>query len=186
MNQVVADGTNRIGDLEFRLVELEGGDVSQLSAMTTLGGGELPPVTRPSEPAPGIGGPELAVGEQAAFDAAKAAYDAGSYEDAVIGFATFSETYMGGPLTAEAHYLRGRSLDALGNTSGAARAYLEAFSGYPDGPRAPRALLDYGLALDVLGQRDVACTMLGEVTARYPDSDASIEAQTARGSLGCG
>ena len=27
VNRVVTDGTNRIGDLEFRLVELEGGDV---------------------------------------------------------------------------------------------------------------------------------------------------------------
>ncbi|MFT5363640.1 MAG: hypothetical protein ACI9VX_001263, partial [Dinoroseobacter sp.] len=31
VNRVVSDGTNRIGDLEFRLVELEGGDLSQLS-----------------------------------------------------------------------------------------------------------------------------------------------------------
>ncbi len=38
INRVVQDGTNRIGDLEFRLVELEGGDVSQLGETTTLGG----------------------------------------------------------------------------------------------------------------------------------------------------
>ena len=30
INRVVADGTNRIGDLEFRLVELEGGDLGAL------------------------------------------------------------------------------------------------------------------------------------------------------------
>ncbi|MEM8581831.1 MAG: tol-pal system protein, partial [Pseudomonadota bacterium] len=30
IDQIVTDGTNRIGDLEFRLVELEGGDLSQL------------------------------------------------------------------------------------------------------------------------------------------------------------
>ena len=28
INRIVSDGTTRIGDLEFRLVELEGGDVS--------------------------------------------------------------------------------------------------------------------------------------------------------------
>ena len=30
VERVVQDGTNRVGDLEFRLVELEGGDISTL------------------------------------------------------------------------------------------------------------------------------------------------------------
>ncbi len=38
IDQIVTDGTNRIGDLEFRLVELEGGDLSQLGETSTLGG----------------------------------------------------------------------------------------------------------------------------------------------------
>ena len=44
VNRIVSDGTNRIGDLEFRLVELEGGDIGALGETTTLGGGELPAV----------------------------------------------------------------------------------------------------------------------------------------------
>jgi hypothetical protein len=42
IDQVVRDGTNRIGDLEFRLVELEGGDLSKLGDTPTLGGGAMP------------------------------------------------------------------------------------------------------------------------------------------------
>ena len=38
IQSIVKDGTNRIGDLEFRLVELEGGDLSTLGETTTLGG----------------------------------------------------------------------------------------------------------------------------------------------------
>ena len=38
INRVVADGTNRIGDLEFRLVELEGGDLSKLKRVVKLTG----------------------------------------------------------------------------------------------------------------------------------------------------
>ena len=38
VNRIVADGTRRIGDLEFRLVELEGGDVGALGQTSTLGG----------------------------------------------------------------------------------------------------------------------------------------------------
>ncbi|MBC7156703.1 MAG: tol-pal system protein, partial [Rhodobacteraceae bacterium] len=40
IERIVEDGTNRIADLEFRLVELEGGDVSRLRETTTLGGAQ--------------------------------------------------------------------------------------------------------------------------------------------------
>lgn len=38
VNGIVSDGTNRVRDLEYRLVELEGGDVSKIDYATTLGG----------------------------------------------------------------------------------------------------------------------------------------------------
>ena len=69
--------------------------------------------------------------------------------------------------------------------SRAARAYLESFSGSPDGPRTPDALLQLGISLENLGQMQEACITLGEVTTRFPTSDASIEAQAARADLGC-
>ncbi|MHA3977730.1 tol-pal system protein YbgF [Halovulum sp. GXIMD14794] len=48
IDQVVADGTNRIGDLEFRLTELEGGDFSTLGETVPLGEGNTSaPVPRP-------------------------------------------------------------------------------------------------------------------------------------------
>ncbi len=190
VDRVVADGTNRIGDLEFRLVELEGGDVSKLGKTTTLGGtaeaervaaARVAPVISPSAGS----GPEMAVGEQADFDRAKAAYDAGSYDAAITQFEAFAQTYTGGALTTEAHFWRGKSLAALGNTSAAAKAYLEAYSGDPDGIMAPDALLELGLSLDTLGAADEACTMLGELTSKFPGSAASEEAQVARTNMGC-
>ena len=187
IDRVVSDGTNRIGDLEFRLVELEGGDVSQLGQTTTLGGaieGESLAAAAPVI-APADNGAQLAVGEQADFDKAKAAYDAGSYDTAANYFLTFTQTYTTGPLTTEAHFWRGKALTALGNTSGAAKAYLEAYSGDPDGARAPDALLELGLSLDSLGASTEACTMLGELTSKFPASPASQEAQEIRSNLGC-
>lgn len=184
IDRIVRDGTNRIGDLEFRLVELEGGDISKLGETTTLGGeAEVPAIA--AAPAPAIQGAELAVGEQADFDRAREAFDAGDYETAQIQFATFAETYTGGPLTAEAHFWRGRSLAALGNTSGAARAFLEAFSGSPEGVIAPDALLELGRSLDTLGQTDEACTMLNEVRARFPGSAAAVEATATQAEMDC-
>lgn len=194
IDRVVADGTNRVGDLEFRLCELEVGcDIASLGETPTLGGGATPSIAAPA-PAPAspsvnqefdTGGVELAFAEKEDFDRAKASYDAASYESAAEQFERFTETYQGGPLTGLAHLMRGESLSKLGLTSSAARAYLESYSGTPDGPTAPTALLRLGQSLDGLGQTEEACITLGEVSNRFPASDASIEAQTARASMGC-
>lgn len=186
IDQIVKDGTNRIGDLEFRLVELEGGDVSKLGETTTLGGGEMPGVPATVTPSTGpTPGGQLAVGEQADFDAARAALDAGDLAQAATLFANFVESYPGGPMTAEANFLRGEALARQGLVSEAARAYLDSFSGSPEGPRAPEALLKLGAALGQLGQMNEACVTLGEVANRFPQSPAVAEAQAARQALGC-
>ncbi len=184
VNRVVADGTNRIGDLEFRLVELEGGDVSQLGQTTTLGGGETPaptPLPDPSE-APAT---ELAVGEQADFDAASKALAEGNYGAAADMFAKFNQTYPGSPLAAQASLSRGRALDAQGDTREAARSYLASFSGDATGPAAPEALFELGAALGRLGQREQACLTLGEVENRFPAAPSVAKAKAEMVTLGC-
>ena len=185
IQRIVEDGTRRIGDLEFRLVELEGGDVSQLGETTTLGG-EDGLIPDPAEPAPeDEDGAQMAMGEQADFDAALTALEAGEYRAAADGFARFVEVYPGGPLTSEAHFHRGEALSALGETAPAARAYLESFSGAPEGPRAAQALFNLGRALGDLGQTQEACITLGEVGVRFPSSDLAPRADTLRRELGC-
>lgn len=190
VGRVVADGTNRIGDLEFRLCELEEGcDTANLPITQSLGGdaGAVPaPAVVPATPAPATGPtPELAVSEQADFDRAKGALDSGDFRGAADQFAAFTQSYPGGPLTGEANYQRGEALTRLGDTSNAARAYLEAFSGAPNGPRAPAALLKLGAALGLLGQTQEACVTLGEVGTRFPTAPEAVEATTAMRSLGC-
>ncbi|MBT8415908.1 MAG: tetratricopeptide repeat protein [Silicimonas sp.] len=201
VDSVVADGTNRIGDLEFRLCELEAGcDIASLGDTPTLGGGALPPATpAPQVPASDGGtalggvasgsidtsGMELAVAEREDFDRARKAYEDGDFQNAADQLQRFTDTYQGGPLTGLAHLMRGEALQSLGKTSSAARAYLESYSGTPDGPTSPTALLKLGLALDGLGQSSEACITLGEVTLRFPATDASIEAQAARAGMGC-
>ena len=189
VDRIVSDGTNRIGDLEFRLCELESGcDIGSLGDTPTLGGGALPAPVSPQPIAPvadPTGGVELAVAEREDFDRAKATFDAGNFEAAAEQLQRFTVTYQGGPLTGLAHLMRGEALQSLGLTSSAARAYLESYSGTPNGPTSPTALLKLGVALDGLGQTSEACITLGEVTLRYPDTEASIEAQAARASMGC-
>ena len=182
---VVSDGTNRIGDIEFRICEIDPAcDLSQLGRPAPLGGATLPPAVTPP-PQPGVGETEMAVGEQADFNRARAAFDAGDFAGAATQFQAFSQTYLGGPLTGEAHYWRGRAMEAQGNTTEAARAYLESFSGTPSGEMASDALLRLGLSLDQLGQRSEACLTLGQVPVRYPGSAPAAEAADARLRLSC-
>ncbi|MCX7644172.1 MAG: tol-pal system protein YbgF [Rhodobacteraceae bacterium] len=190
IDTLVRDGTNRIGDLEFRLCELEAGcDVSKLGDTPTLGGGAMPQAGG-AAPAAGAGGgtgggTTLAVGEQADFDRAKAAFDAGDFAGAAGLFQTFTQTYTAGPLNGQAHYWRGEALARQGDTAGAARAFLDSFSGAPSGPVAAQALFRLGQSLGELGQVQEACVTLGEVGVRFPGAPAAAEAQAARQALGC-
>lgn len=192
IDTVVRDGTNRVGDLEFRLCELEPDcDIGDLGETPSLGGvdvqGAATPLPLP-QPAPGGGGgdgPRLAVAEQGDFDRARAAFDEGDYARAAELFESFTLTYPGGPLSAEAHYLRGDAEAAQGSWSRAARAYLDAFTAAPDGTRAPAALTALGVALGRLGQVEEACITLAEVAMRYPGSAAVSEAEAERFRLNC-
>jgi tol-pal system protein YbgF len=194
VNRIVEDGTNRIGDLEFRLVELEGGDVSALGETTTLGGDAgtgavttgdraISPVT-PSGTA-GTGETQLAIGEEDDFKRAQSALAEGRYQEAVDQFAAFSVTYPGGPLAAGADLGRGEALEALGDTREAARAYLNSFSADPTGPIAAQSLFRLGRALGELGQTEEACVTLSEVAIRFPDDPAVAQAEDAKRALAC-
>ncbi|WP_435259774.1 tol-pal system protein YbgF [Thioclava sp. FR2] len=194
LNRVVTDGTNRIGDLEFRLCEVTPGcDIATLGTTPTLGGeaaiGSTDPNAAPpvvvGTPSPAAGGAELAVGEQADFDRAKGVLGQGDFRTAADLFATFTQSYPGSPLTQEAHYLRGEALSQTGDTANAARAYLEAFSGQPDGTFAADSLLKLGEALGQLGQTPEACVTLTEVGARFPGSMAATQASVAMNGLAC-
>jgi len=175
--QIADDATRRIGDLEFRLTELEGGDTGSLTTPPQLGG-----VT-------GVGnvGQELASDEQRSFDAGVAMHDAGEFQAAAEQFAIFTQTYPGGPLTSEAQYRRGLALAGLQDWGGAARSYLDSFSGAPDGPFASVSLYELAASLGALGQTDQACLTLEEIGIRYQNVSVDLGAQilAQKQSLAC-
>lgn len=188
INRIVDDGTRRIGDLEFRLVELEGGDVGALGETSTLGGADQASAPAPA-PAPAqegdTGQTQLAVSEAADFDRAKEALAEGNFRAAADQFATFNQTYPGGPLSAEADLRRGEALSGLGDVREAARAYLSSFGAAPVGPHAPEALFQLGKALGALGQTQEACVTLAEVGVRFADASQVALAEAERRTLGC-
>ena len=197
IGRVVEDGTNRIGDLEFRLCELEPGcDISSLGDTPRLGGGDAPVAggtTPPPAPAPDStatdplpsGGTELAVSEETDFRRAQVALASGDFQSAADQFAAFRQTYPGGPLDAAALVGQGTALEGAGDMRGAARAYLDAYSGYPQSEVAPQALFRLGRALGALGSVSEGCVTLAEVAVRFPGAAVVPEAEAARTELGC-
>ncbi len=187
LRRIVDDASNRAGDLEFRVTELEGGDTSFLPGTPEpLGGGLTGPRPRPvaASVAPAQSG-ELVASEQADFDAAKAKAEAGDNAGAAAAFAAFLADYPGGPLSTEAQFRRGEALAATADWRGAARGFLDAFSGAPQGPLAPRALSRLASSLKELGNVQEACLTLTEVASRYPGSAEAAEVPSQRQAFGC-
>ena len=199
LSQVVTDGTNRVGDMEYRLCELtEGCDPANLPATPELGAAAVPTETAPADttapdttapdttaPDPTADAPELAVNEQADFDRAQGVLASGDFRTAADLLATYAQTYPGGALSQNAGVLRGDALTQLGDTAQAARSYLDAFSGAPDGEMAGQALTKLGQALGRLGQTPEACVTLAEVGKRFPASADEANARAAMQGLGC-
>ena len=187
VNRVTTDGTNRIGDLEFRLCELEDGcDIGSLGDTPTLGGVDNFTSVPTAEPAPlPTTGPELAIGEKEDFERAQEALASGDFRGAADQLATFGTSYPGSPVAAEAAYLRGEALEGLGEMTNAARAYLEAFSAKPEGDKAPDALFKLGFSLGSIGQIQDACVTLAEVGVRFPGSPAEADARHMMATFAC-
>lgn len=192
IRRIVEDASNRVGDIEFRLTEIEGGDTAMLGQPAPLGGGltdSRPPLPRGATAtgteAAGAATPQLAMTEKGDFDAAVAAQEGGDNARAAALFETFLATYPGGPLSSEAQFRRGEALSAGSDWRGAARSYLDAFSGAPEGPLAAKSLYRLGVSLGRLGQTEEACLTLAEVGSRYPGSEVTSDVATEQRALSC-
>ncbi len=193
IERIVTDGTNRVGDLEFRLCELEAGcDIGSLDRTAPLGG-QIPDrqvttgggqtTTQPTNTSVDTSG--ATDSERATFQRAMSAFEAQDFASASSQFETLIANFPGGPLTGEAHYWKGASMAGQGDWGAAARSFLESFSGSPQGTKAPDALFRLGISLRELGQTEEACLMLSEVPIRYPASPVLAEAAAERSALGC-
>lgn len=185
IDRIVADGTNRIDDLKFRLTELEGGDIGAIPPTPPLGGEAGPTPSAPMPPP--AAAPDLAVGERGDFEAAVALTTEGTPADAHEALQRFLDTYPRSPLAAEAQLLRGDMLEALGNPGQAGRAYLESYTlaEETDPGIASEALLKLGLALAALEQTREACITVGQVADGFPGTAAALRAAATLGDLGC-
>jgi tol-pal system protein YbgF len=178
---VAEDAARRFGDFEFRLTELEGGDISALAPVAPLGGGT-------SGSFAAAAGPEVSISERGDLDRAikdvkKGRFDQG--EDRLRGFLT---TYPGSPLKSEALYWLGESQFVRGAFQNAARSYLNGYNTDRVSASAPKNLYRLGVTLGRLGQLNEACLTLREVRKKFPTGPADIlnAADAESSALNCG
>lgn len=181
IRRVIDEASNRLGDLEFRLTELGGGDPSSLP-QRPLGGESQSFIAAPELPSEA---PELAAGEEAALRGARSLAEAGDREGAVQALQDFLDLFPGSPLGPEASMLLGEMHRARGAEPEAARAFLNLYLSDPDGPSAPGALYALGDSLGRLGQREEACVMFDELRTRFASSPEASEAEGPREALAC-
>ncbi|WP_265502807.1 tetratricopeptide repeat protein [Paracoccus beibuensis] len=185
INRMSFEGERRLADLEFRLCEMD--PTCDLSALTVTKPIGAQPELAPSAPAePDASAPASTAAEQADFDAARAVMDSGDYARAADMFATVAETHAGGPLTAEALFLRGQALDMAGRPRDAAAAWLEGFAADPDGARAGESLLGISRVIEAQGDPTAACLYLAEVPARFPGTAQALRAEAEATRIRCG
>lgn len=177
---VAEDAARRFGDIEFRLTELEGGDISALAPVLPLGAAGAGSV---------IGaGPEVSISERGDLDRAiedvrQGRFDQG--EDRLRGFLT---AYPGSPLEGEALYWLGESQFVRGAFQNAARSYLDGYNTDRASASAPKNLYRLGVTLGRLGQLNEACLTLREVRNQFPTGPADIldAADAESSALNCG
>ncbi|UXU76267.1 tetratricopeptide repeat protein [Paracoccus sp. SMMA_5_TC] len=183
IDRIVKDGTTRIGDIEFRLCEMEEG--CDLGSLTTpplgeQGGGAPAPapdrqgaLQKSQSPVAGV----ATAAEQADFDRAREVLGQGDFRRAAELFQAVAQTHAGGALTAQAMFLRGAALDSAGDLQGAGLAWLDSFAADPDGTHAPDALLGLARAMAARGGPAEGCYYLQEILARFPYSPQAEEAE---------
>lgn len=185
--QVVRDGTNRLGDIEFRLCEMDPNcDLGALSTAQMQGAeaGEaidLSPLPAPDAPPPAA----MTGDEAAAWAAAQAAMAAGDPTRAAQMFGDLAAAHPGTPLAADALYFRGVAQEAGGDAAAAAQTWLQGFAAAPAGSHAPDALLGIARVLADQGKTEEACLFLDDLAARFAGSPAAAEAEGRGAALSC-
>lgn len=113
-------------------------------------------------------------GPQMQYDDALRLLNLGEFDAAGTAFESLVVQYPQAPVTGSAHYWLGDMHLRLGRYNDAAKAFLDSFRGWPEGPKAPDSLLKLGMTLAGLGQRDEACLTFTEFPGRFPNADPAL------------
>ncbi|MCH8953440.1 MAG: tetratricopeptide repeat protein [Proteobacteria bacterium] len=175
---VAEDAARRFGDIEFRLTELEGGDISILAPVLPLGGGGTVVAA----------GPEVSISERGDLDRAIEDVRQGRFDQGEDRLRSFLTAYPRSPLKGEALYWLGESQFVRGAFQNAALSYLNGYKIDPAGAAAPKNLYRLGVTLGRLGQLDASCLTLRDVRNQFPAGPVDVldAADAESSALNCG
>jgi len=100
------------------------------------------------------------------------------YDTAEQAFKTFLDENADHPLAANAQYWLGETFYVRKNYAEAAAAFIEGYTRYPEGSKAPDNLLKLGMSLAALDNKEDACASFGELYARFPSADPRLLRQS--------
>lgn len=95
-------------------------------------------------------------------------------DQAESAFKAFLEEHPEGPFAGNAMYWLGETHYARSNFRDAAAVFVDAYTNFPNGPKASASLLKLGMSLGQLGKKDAACASFAELKTKYPDSDSRV------------
>lgn len=139
--------------------------------------GKGPPPAAPATTGPTIVGSGVAMLDQPReqFNAALAAFQAGQYPEAEVGFKAFLAANPAHRLTPDAIFYIGETYLQRSRPREAAEQFLKVTTDYSKSSRAPESMVRLGQTLAELGNSDQACATLGEFGKRYPTASASVK-----------
>ncbi|MBX2834829.1 MAG: tol-pal system protein YbgF [Micavibrio sp.] len=173
----------KIGDMELRLQQLEGGSAVSTGGSFTSGsisggateaeggykytskggasnGKQLGAYVKKPSGALSLGGDDAAVMYENAFSLIKTSnYDAAERE-----FKAFLQQYPNHSLAPNAKYWLGESFYVRGDYQKSARIFAEGFQQDPKGSKAADNLLKLGLSLAGMGKKEDACVALSQIS----------------------
>ncbi len=102
-------------------------------------------------------------------------------------FKAFLDEHPEGPFAGNAMYWLGETHYARSNFRDAAAVFVDAYTNFPNSPKASASLLKLGMSLGQLGKKDAACASFAELKTKYPDSDSRVleRADAEAGKVGC-
>lgn len=164
--------------------EAEAGSQAARSSQPALEVSDLPE----AEPAPRIPDPvgqadradpdsTLTAAAQALYDRGYTLYHRGQFVDSETAFQQFLSRYGATVLGDNAQFWIAEARHARGDVRGALAAYLETASRFPDGNKAPDALLKAGDCALELGDREAARESFRAVVEEFPGSAAASAAR---------
>lgn len=156
------------------------------SAPLDLGARAAAPGTAPiaeSAPVPGVDPRFAATAPTASprdeYDAAYGYILNGEYDLAEHSFKTFLANHPTDKRIGAAQFWLGESYYARNRHKEAADAFLQSYTQFPDGPKAPDSLLKLGMALSGLGEKKAACASWEELLVKFPKASKAVRDRAA-------